>query len=366
MRIVVTGATGNVGTSVVRALGADDRVEEIVGIARRLPGWQPARTRWVSADVASDDLRPLFAGADAVIHLAWLIQPSRDGAELERVNVDGSRRVFEAAASAGVRALVHASSVGVYSEGPKDRPVDESWRRDGVPSSFYSRHKAAAERVLDAVEAANPELRVVRLRPGLIFKREAGPEIRRLFAGPLLPAALLKPGRLPVLPLPDRLVLQCVHGDDVGEAYRLAALSPDARGAYNVAADPVLDPEALAGTLGARRVRIPEAPGATARRPHLARAPAAGPGRLGRHGARRPGDGHPARTRGARLAPAPHGGAGPARAAGGDARARRPGHPAAGTARRRSPARARVPHGPGRPALVGGLTGAARAARGPG
>ena len=260
MRIVVTGATGNVGTSVVRALGADDRVEEIVGIARRLPGWRPARTRWVSADIARDDLRPLFAGADAVIHLAWLIQPSRDGAELERVNVDGSRRVFEAAASAGVRALVHASSVGVYSEGPKDRAVDESWRRDGVPSSFYSRHKAAAERVLDAVEAANPELRVVRLRPGLIFKREAGPEIRRLFAGPLVPAALLKPGRLPVLPLPDRLVLQCVHGDDVAEAYRLAALSADARGAYNVAADPVLDPAALARTMGARRVRIPERP----------------------------------------------------------------------------------------------------------
>ena len=260
MRIIVTGATGNVGTSVVRALGADDRVDEIVGIARRLPDWRPARTRWVSADIARDDLRPLFADADVVIHLAWLIQPSRDGAELERVNVDGSRRVFEAAASAGVRALVHASSVGVYSEGPKDRPVDESWRRDGVPSSFYSRHKAAAERVLDAVEAAHPQLRVVRLRPGLIFKREAGPEIRRLFAGPLLPAALLKPGRLPVLPLPDRLVLQCVHGEDVGEAYRLAALSGDARGAYNVAADPVLDPAALARTLGARRARIPERP----------------------------------------------------------------------------------------------------------
>jgi nucleoside-diphosphate-sugar epimerase len=260
MRIVVTGATGNVGTSVVRALGADERVDEIVGIARRLPGWEPARTRWVSADIARDDLRPLFAGADAVIHLAWLIQPSRDGAELERVNVDGSRRVFEAAASAGVRTLVHASSVGAYSEGPKERAVDESWPRDGVPSSFYSRHKAAAERVLDAVEADNPQLRVVRLRPGLIFKREAGPEIRRLFAGPLLPAALLKPGRLPVLPLPDRLVLQCVHGDDVAEAYRLAVLSADARGAYNVAADPVLDPATLARAMGARRVRIPERP----------------------------------------------------------------------------------------------------------
>ena len=92
------------------------------------------------------------------------------------------------------------------------------------------------------------------------FKREAGPEIRRLFAGPLVPAALLKPGRLPVLPLPDRLVLQCVHGDDVAEAYRLAATSAHARGAYNVAAEPVLDPAALARTMGARRMRIPERP----------------------------------------------------------------------------------------------------------
>src|SRR4051812_7313684 len=257
MRIVVTGATGNVGTSVVRALGRDERVEEIVGVARRLPDWRPARTRWVAADVARDDLRPVFAGADAVIHLAWLIQPSRDEAELERVNVAGSRRVFEAAAEAGAKALVHASSIGVYSPGPKDRPVDESWPRDGIPSLFYSRHKAAAERALDELEG---QLRIVRMRPGLIFKREAGPEIRRLFAGPLLPARLLKPGRIPILPLPDRLVVQCVHGDDIGEAYRLAAVSPDASGAYNIAADPVLTPSELARILNARRVRVPEQP----------------------------------------------------------------------------------------------------------
>jgi UDP-glucose 4-epimerase len=258
MRIVVTGATGNVGTSVVDALIADERVTEVVGIARRLPEWERPRTRWMTADIARDDLRPHFAGADAVINLAWLIQPSRDAAELERVNVGGSRRVFEAVADAGVPALVHASSIGVYSPGPKDRRVDESWPRDGVASSFYSRHKAAAERALDEVEAANRRLRVVRLRPALVFKREAGPEVRRLFAGPLLPARLLRPGLVPVLPLPDRLVLQAVHGDDVGGAYRLAALSADARGAYNIAAEPVLDPSCLAAFFRSRRVRVPE------------------------------------------------------------------------------------------------------------
>ena len=255
MKVIVVGATGNVGTSVVEALGRDERVEEIVGIARRMPAWRPERTRWVSADITRDDLVPHFQGADAVIHLAWLIQPSRDGEQLRRVNVDGSRRVFEAAAAAGAGALVYASSIGVYSPGPKDRAVDESWPRDGIPSLFYSRHKAETERMLDAYE---DRLRVVRLRPGLIFKRQAAPEIRRLFAGPFVPTRVL--GHLPVVPLPARLAVQCVHSDDIGEAYRLAALSPDARGAYNIAADPVLQPADLARVLGGRHVPAPEKP----------------------------------------------------------------------------------------------------------
>jgi len=258
MRIVVTGATGNVGTALLRALAEDERVEEIVGIVRRLPDGDHPRTRWVRADVAADELEPHFAGADAVVHLAWLIQPSRDEAELERVNVEGSRRVFEAAARAGAAALIHASSIGAYSPGPKDRRVDESWPTDGIATSFYARHKAAAERALDAVAAANPGLRVARLRPGLIFQRSAAQEIRRLFAGPLLPSPLLHPRLLPVLPVTDRLVLQAVHADDVAQAYRLAATSPEARGAYNVAAEPVLGPRELGDLLGARPVRVPE------------------------------------------------------------------------------------------------------------
>jgi UDP-glucose 4-epimerase len=257
MRIVVTGATGNVGTSLVAALAADPRVTEIVGIARRRPRLQSPRTTWVQADVVTAPLAELFAGADAVIHLAWLIQPSRDEATLEAVNVTGSKRVFEAAAQAGARALVHASSVGAYSKGPVDRAVDESWPTEGTPSSFYARHKAAAERALDELEAAHPELRVVRLRPALIFKREAASGIRRLFAGPLLPSPLLRPGLLPVLPLPAGLRVQAVHSTDVGDAYRLAATDERARGAYNVAADPVLDAATLSRALGARPLRVP-------------------------------------------------------------------------------------------------------------
>ena len=76
MRIVVTGATGNVGTSVVAALAGDARVSEIVGLARRLPRLSFPRTRWVQADVVSSRLTDHFRDADAVIHLAWVKQAS--------------------------------------------------------------------------------------------------------------------------------------------------------------------------------------------------------------------------------------------------------------------------------------------------
>ena len=191
MRVVVTGATGNVGTSVLRALAEHDRVESILGVVRRLPEAEFAKTTFVAADVAEDDLVPHFRGADAVVHLAWLIQPSRDEAELESVNVDGSDRVFAAAGEAEVPKLVYASSVGAYSPGPKDRAVDESHPTDGIESSFYARHKAKTERLLDSFERQNPGTAVVRLRPALIFKRDAASGIRRLFAGPFLPSPLL-------------------------------------------------------------------------------------------------------------------------------------------------------------------------------
>jgi UDP-glucose 4-epimerase len=255
VRVVVVGASGNVGTSVLQVLAREPAVDELVGLCRRLPQEPFAGAEWRAADVATDDLTEHFRGADAVVHLAWLIQPGRDKAQLRRVNVEGSGRVFSAAARARVPALVYASSVGAYSPGPKDRAVDESWPTGGVRSSFYSRHKAEVERLLDAHEREHPEMRVVRLRPGLIFKREAGAEIRRLFAGPFLPNGLVRPGLIPVVPGVRRLRFQAVHSLDVADAYRLAIVG-DARGAYNVAAEPVLDPRELARLLGARSIPV--------------------------------------------------------------------------------------------------------------
>jgi UDP-glucose 4-epimerase len=256
MRVVIVGATGNVGTSLVRLLAQTPEVDSILALARRAPEWRPLKTQWLVADVRTDNLAQQFAGADAVVHLAWAIQPSRDDSVLEETNVAGSNRVFQAVADSDVPVLVYASSVGAYSPGPKDRRVDESWPTEGIPSSFYSRHKARVERILDRFEGENDGIRVVRLRPGLIFKGEAATEIRRLFVGPFLPDFLLDRRLIPIVPAIPGLRAQAVHSLDVAEAYRTAILR-DVRGAFNVAAEPAIDASTLARAIGARPLRMP-------------------------------------------------------------------------------------------------------------
>jgi nucleoside-diphosphate-sugar epimerase len=191
--------------------------------------------------------------------LAWLFQPTHDALATWRNNVIGSIRVFDAVAGAGVGALVYASSVGAYSPGPKDRGVDESWPTHALPTAAYGREKSYLERVLDTFEREHLDVRVVRMRPGFIFKRESASQQRRLFAGPLLPTTLVRPSLLPFVPDLPGLRLQALHSLDAAHAYRLAVIRP-VRGAFNIAADPVLDPRTLGDLLGARPLRLPLAP----------------------------------------------------------------------------------------------------------
>ncbi|WP_307848494.1 NAD-dependent epimerase/dehydratase family protein [Microbispora oryzae] len=252
------GASGNVGTSVLAALESEPGVSSIVGVARRMPERRPGKTEWLTADVSRSDLGEIFSGADAVVHLAWLFQPTHDAVATWNTNVIGSIRVFRAAARAGVSVLVHASSVGAYSPGPKDRPVDEGWPTHGWPNAAYSREKSYVERVLDTFERDHPGIRTVRMRPGFIFKAEAATEQRRLFGGPLLSKRVIRPGTIPMVPDMPGLRFQAVHAADAAEAFRLALIKPVA-GAFNLAADPVIDAAVLSDVLQARRVSVPPA-----------------------------------------------------------------------------------------------------------
>jgi nucleoside-diphosphate-sugar epimerase len=261
VRVVVVGASGNVGTAVVRRLVAEPDVS-LVGVSRRTPRGAPYdAVSWVRADLgappATERLAKAFAGADAVVHLGWRLQPSWDLEALERINVRGSAAVVDACLSAGVPHLVHASSVGAYAASPGPQRRDESWPATGIASSTYGRQKAAVERRLDRVDPG--ELGVLRLRPAIVLQPDAAGEIARFFLGPLVPTSLLRPSllrRLPVLPWPGGLRIQLVHADDLADAIA-RALRARTTGALNVATEPVLDAAVAGAALGARPVPVP-------------------------------------------------------------------------------------------------------------
>ncbi|MFE2580520.1 NAD-dependent epimerase/dehydratase family protein [Streptomyces sp. NPDC059378] len=265
-RVVVTGATGHVGTSLVRLLSEDPEVGAVLGLARRLPDWSPPKTDWAAVDLSTERPHPVkeFEGAAAVVHLAWTLRPTHDPAVTWRTNVLGSIRVFQAVAAAGVPTLVHGSSVGAYSPGPKGHTADESWPTHGWPGAAYCREKAYLERVLDTFEREHPEIRVVRMRPAFLVRREPARAPRRTHGVRLRPGAPQpRPDLLPFLPEVRGLRVQVLHPDDAAEAYRLA-VHRQVHGAYNLAADPPVDSELLSAMFGARPVRLPRTAARTA------------------------------------------------------------------------------------------------------
>lgn len=256
MRVVIVGATGNAGTALLDELERTGVADEIVGLARRRAAPRDrSATRLEVADIVRDDLVTWFRGADAVVHLAWFFQPTHRPDITWLNNVGGSERVLAAVAEAGVRALVYASSVGAYSPAP-GRVVDESWPTHSFPVAAYGREKAYVERLLDRFECEHPEVRVVRMRPAFLFTEVAASEQRRIFAGPFVPNFVAR--RVPVLPFPAGLRMQALRTEDAAVAYRLA-LSSDLRGAFNLAAEPILDGPTLAEALGARLLTVPPA-----------------------------------------------------------------------------------------------------------
>ncbi|MGI8679216.1 MAG: NAD-dependent epimerase/dehydratase family protein [Jatrophihabitans sp.] len=257
MRIVITGATGNVGTSLLLRLGASGE-HELVAVSRRRPpdvapyDWADWQRIDVGNPSATDDLTAAFDGADAVVHLAWLIQPSRQRDVMRRTNQGGTRAVTDAVIAAGVPHFVHQSSVGAYGPGPKER-VNESWPATGVPSSPYGVDKAAAEAIVSRAEAHTS---VARMRPGLIFQDAAAGEVARYFLGPFVPTHLLGRRLLRLAPFSDALSFQLVHADDVATAIELV-LANKASGAFNVAAEPVIDRTAFEGIFGGAGPALP-------------------------------------------------------------------------------------------------------------
>jgi UDP-glucose 4-epimerase len=267
LTVAVTGPTGEVGGSLIDALEASAEVESIRGMARR--PFDPASAGWNKATYQRGDildrghLAELFAGADVAVHLAFAIFGDRE--ETRRINLEGSRNVFEAAIEAGVERLVYASSVAAYGFHPDNpQPLTEETPALGSPDFYYSRQKAELEETLDEI-LAGTELDAYVFRPSIV----AGPRATMLIEQTVGAARLGDPtprlrrhvlDRIPLLRpiLPDAGVpLQLVHHDDVATALAAAVEGRGEPGAYNLAGEGEIAISDIARALGWRSVRVP-------------------------------------------------------------------------------------------------------------
>lgn len=264
--MAVTGPTGEIGISAVTALEREPAVDKIIGMARR--PFDPASSGWVKTGYQQGDILDrdavdaLVAQADVVVHLAFIIMGSRE--ESERINLQGTRNVFEAVAAGAAaerpRRLVYTSSVAAYGyHWNNPVPLTEDVPARGSPEHYYSAQKAACEALLAEVTWGSP-LEVFVLRPCIV----AGPRATALadampwnqLPGPLRAVARVVPVLKPVVPDPG-FPLQLVHHDDVAEAIALAATAPAPPGAYNIAGDGVVTVSEVVEALGGRPVRVP-------------------------------------------------------------------------------------------------------------
>ena len=267
LTVAVTGPTGTFGVALMPLLQDDEHVARVIGIARR--PFDPAERGWTKMEYRQGDVRDpaalqeAFDGADVVVHLAFLIL-SGGKETTQAINVEGTLNAFRAAAEAGARRFVYASSIAAYGF-HRDNPIGitEDWPTRPADRLFYSQEKAELERLLHEEAERHPETDLYLLRPPIVL----GPDA--VGAKAQLPPALVQAlqlahsgvRRLRVVPavVPD-LPMQLIHQDDVAEALRLCVLATGPPGAYNIAADDVVKVADVVRELGFQPLAVPSRP----------------------------------------------------------------------------------------------------------
>jgi nucleoside-diphosphate-sugar epimerase len=267
LTVAVTGPTGDIGRSLLRALERSSQVRRIVAMARR--PFDPSsaglrKTEYRRGDVLDGaSIEQLVDGADVVVHLAFVILGSLK--ETESVNLEGSRQVFEKTVAAGARRLVYASSVAAYGFHTENPPLlTEDVPARGTERHYYSAQKAQLETVLaEVLEGTDTDAYVFRpcivAGPDALALVESIPYVQiseRMPAGVRRVLELL-PALKPVLPDPG-IQFQLVHHDDVATALRAAVLGRGSPGVYNLAAHGELTMSDLADALGWYSLPVPE------------------------------------------------------------------------------------------------------------
>ncbi len=268
LTVAVTGPTGDIGRALMRALDDEPTVGKVIGMARS--PFDPADAGWEKAEYRQGDIldhdsvAALVGDADVVVHLAFIILGGQD--ETRKINLEGSRNVFEAALGAGIKRLVYTSSVAAYGfHDDNPQPLTEDVEPRGSEDFYYSAQKAELEGELRN-SLAESEVDAYIFRPCIV----AGPDALMLVETvveqyqlggrlPIVQRALEgMPFLAPVLPDPG-VPFQLVHHDDVASALVAAIAGRGSPGIYNLAAPGEMRTADLASELGWWTVPAPKA-----------------------------------------------------------------------------------------------------------
>ncbi|MFL5836695.1 MAG: NAD-dependent epimerase/dehydratase family protein [Solirubrobacteraceae bacterium] len=266
LTVAITGPTGDIGRALVRTLERSRAIGEIRGMARRPidPKYGFKRLEYRQGNVLDEgDVERFVAGADVVVHLAFIILGSHE--ETRSINLEGSRNVFQAAIACGAKRLVYASSVAAYGfHTDNPQPLTEDVPPRGTSEFYYSAQKAELEGLLAGL-TEGVDLDTYVFRPCIV----AGPDallmvdnIPYVRISEQLPGAVRRvfdvvPMLKPVVPDPG-VPYQLVHHDDVATAIRAAIQGRGEPGVYNLAGDGELTVSDLASEMGYYAVPVPE------------------------------------------------------------------------------------------------------------
>jgi nucleoside-diphosphate-sugar epimerase len=245
--VAITGVSGAAGQLVLRRLAADPAVTRIIGIDARDPAFRPSGLEFHRVDLVSADVKAVLEPADVLAHLAFLMAPPADAALTERANIEGTRRVLEAAASAGVGSIVVVSSAMVYGAWPNNPvPLTEDAPLRPNPGVTFAAQKAEIERLVTEWADGHPKVPVAVLRPATVVGPWVDGYLSRIFRDGL-PVRMRGPGP----------AAQFLHHDDLTVAVH-RAISARLDGVYNVAPDGSIPHEELLALAAPRlRVRMP-------------------------------------------------------------------------------------------------------------
>jgi len=246
MKVAITGISSFLASEILPMLDKDNSISEILGLDLVERDFKSTKVIFKQRDVRDPQIEKDLIGYDTLLHLAFIVNPRKDKKEIYSINIEGSRNMFICAIKAGVKKIVHASSVAAYGSFPNNPiPIKEALPLRKMKKDFYYHDtKYAVEKIIDELEETHPEIIFTRIRPHIFLGKTIENTFKSFFKGKI------------IFGVGADNLWQFVYITDVAKMFYLALIN-NAPGAYNCGGDNPITMEVLGKKLNKKSKNIP-------------------------------------------------------------------------------------------------------------